>query len=145
MLQATNDEFHELANALLGASHLLLRHRLGRDPEPAAFLVLSLVGRGASLRPSDVAAAMRLDQSTISRHVQALEADGYLAKVKDPRDGRCCCLKVTAAGRAAIDAAMARRAEFFRQATKHWPRTDFRTLVALLDRLAADLKARADS
>ena len=145
MLQATNDEFHELANALLGASHLLLRHRLRGDPEPAAFLVLALAGRSATVRPSDVANAARLDQSTISRHIQALEADGYLAKVKDPQDGRCCRLEVTAAGRAALDGAKARRAAFFRRATAHWSRKDFRTLVALLARLAADLKARADS
>ena len=145
MLQATNDQFQELANALLGASHLLLRHPLRGDPEPAAFMVLSLVCQSTSARPSDVAAAMRLDLSTISRHVQALESDGYLTKVKDPQDGRSYRLKVTTAGRAILAEAAARRAEFFRQATAHWPRKDFGTLVALLTRLAADLKRSADS
>src|SRR5262245_15688444 len=137
MIQANNNQFHELANALLGASHLLLRSRLHGDPEPAAFAVLSLVGRSASARPSDLVAGMRLDWSTISRHVQALESAGYLAKMKDARDGRSCRLQVTPAGRTAIKDAGTRRAEFFRQATARWSRKDLGTLVALLTRLAA--------
>lgn len=145
MLQATNYQFHELASTLLGASHLLLRHPLRGDPEPAAFTVLHLVCQSAPARLSDVAAAMRLDLSTISRHVQALESHGYLAKIKDARDGRSYRLKVTSAGRKAVGEARARRAEFFRQATAHWPRKDFRTLVMLLSRLAEDLKQQADA
>src|SRR5215472_18901611 len=109
MLQATDDDFQQLANALLGAAHLLLRHPLHGDPEPAAFAVLATLCRGAAARPSDLAAAVRLDLSTISRHVQTLEADGYLVKARDPRDGRSCRLKATAAGRAATHRAAARR------------------------------------
>jgi DNA-binding MarR family transcriptional regulator len=143
MLQATNSDFRELSNALLAASHLLLRHPLQGDPEPAAFAVLATLCHGAASRPSDLACAVRLDLSTISRHVQALEADGYLVKVRDPRDGRACRLKATAAGRAAINKAAARRIEFFRRATAHWKPHDFRTLVDLLTRLTEDLRACA--
>src|SRR5690242_17229580 len=120
MLQANDSDFQQLASALLGASHLLLRHPLRGDPEPAAFAVLTTVCHGAASRPSELASAMRLDLSTISRHVQTLEADGLLVKVRDPRDGRSCRLKATAAGRAAINRAAARRAELFRRATSHW-------------------------
>jgi DNA-binding MarR family transcriptional regulator len=140
-----NEEFDRLRNALLGASHLLLRHPLCGEPEAAALLVLSVACARASSRPSDLAAAMRLDLSTISRHVRDLEAERYVAKVKDAHDGRSYRLEVTAAGRAALQEAGARRAELFRRATAHWPRKDFRTLVALLERLAADLKASAEA
>jgi DNA-binding MarR family transcriptional regulator len=140
MLQATNDDFQQLANALLEASHLLLRHPLHGDPEPAAFMVLAALCHGRAARPSDLAGAARLDLSTISRHVQALEADGYVVKVKDPRDGRSCRLRVTAAGRAAINKAAARRVALFRRATAHWPQRDLRTLVEMLTRLAEDLR-----
>jgi DNA-binding MarR family transcriptional regulator len=143
MLQATDSDFRQLANALLGASHLLLRHPLHGDPEPAAFAVLATLCRGAASRPSELAAAVRLDLSTISRHVRALVAGGYLVKDRDPRDGRSCRLKATAAGRAAINRAAARRAQLFRGATAHWAPQDLRTLVALLTRLAGDLKACA--
>jgi len=145
MSQATDDDFRRLANALLGASHLLLRHPQRGDPEPAAFAVLATLCHGAAPRPSELASAVRLDLSTVSRHAQALEADGYLVKVRDPRDGRSCRLKATAAGRAAVSRALARRAEFFRRATSRWPPQDLRTLVALLARLAEDLKACADA
>jgi DNA-binding MarR family transcriptional regulator len=141
MLQANDPRFQQLANTLLGASHLLLRHPLDGDPEPAAFAVLATLCHGAASRPSELASAVRLDLSTISRHVQALEADGYVVKVRDPHDGRSCRLKVTAAGRSAINRAAARRIELFRRATAQWTPHDLRTLVELLTRLTEDLKA----
>src|SRR5438128_157128 len=145
MLQANNPQFQELANALLGASHLLLRHPLRGDPEPAAFAVLALVGQDPRARPSDLVGRMRLDLSTISRHIRTLESAGYLSKVKDSQDGRSCRLQLTATGRAALRETAVRRAAFFRRATAHWPGKDFRLLVALLSRLARDLKACAAS
>src|SRR6516225_7087749 len=145
MLQPSDSAFLQLANALLGASHLLLRHPLHGDPEPAAFAVLATLCHGAASRPSELASAVRLDLSTISRHVQTLEADGYLVKVRDPRDGRSCRLKATAAGRAAINRAAARRVDLFRGATANWTPQDLSTLVRLLTRLAEDLKACADA
>jgi DNA-binding MarR family transcriptional regulator len=145
MVQATDGDFQRLADALLGATHLLLRHPLRGDPEPAAFAVLAALCHGTDARPSDLASAVRLDQSTISRHVQALEAGGFLVKVKDPEDGRSYRLKATAAGRAAIQKAAARRAELFRRAIARWRPQDLRKLVELLARLAEDLKACADA
>jgi DNA-binding MarR family transcriptional regulator len=146
MSQATDGTFQQLASALLGTSHLLLRHPLRGDPEPAAFAVLARVcSHDTAARPSDLAASVRLDLSTISRHVQALEAGGYLVKVKDPDDGRSCRLTATAAGRAAVNKMGSRRAELFRRATARWPPRDLRTLVALLHRLGEDLKSCADA
>jgi len=143
MLQANDSDFQQIANSLLGASHLLLRHPLHGDPEPAAFGVLAALCRGAAPRPSELAPAVRLDLSTISRHLKSLEADGYLMKVSDPEDGRSCRLKATAAGKAVISKSLARRAELFRRATAHWDPQDLRTLVELLNRLAGDLKSCA--
>jgi DNA-binding MarR family transcriptional regulator len=84
---------------------------------------------------------MRLDFSTISRHLQSLESAGFLIRIKDSEDGRSRRLKLTAAGRTALRSTAARRAEFFRRATGRWPAKDFRLLVGLLSRLARDLKA----
>jgi len=145
MLQANDGDFQQIANTLPAASHLLLRHPLYGDPEPAAFAVLAALCRGAASRPSELVSAMRLDLSTISRHVKSLEADGYLVKVIDPEDGRSCRLKTTAAGRAVINKSAARRAELFRRATAHWDPQDVRTLVELLTRLAGDLKSCVDT
>src|SRR5262249_12740419 len=122
-----------------------LRSPLYGDPEPAAFTVLSLVSRGDSARPSDLANAMRLDLSTVSRHVQSLLAQGFLAKLQNARDGRSYHLKMTPAGQTVIKEARTRRAEFFRHATTRWSRKDFETLVALLTRLSQDLKTSAES
>src|SRR5439155_9505392 len=125
MIQPTNNQFQELASALLGASHRLLRSPLAGDLEPAAFAVLALVNRSGAARPSDLAATMRLDVSTISRHIQKLETDGYVARGRDARGGRSYRLQVTPTGLSAIKDGGARRAAFFRQAIAHWPRKDF--------------------
>jgi len=140
MVQATNDLVNELADALLGAAHLLLRHPLPGEPAPAAFALLHNLRDQGPVRPADLAANVRLDPSTISRHVQFLETQGYLSKARDPKDGRSYRLKVTAAGRKAIDQARARRVEFIREVIATWPAQDFRMLVFLLRRLSADLK-----
>jgi DNA-binding MarR family transcriptional regulator len=84
---------------------------------------------------------VRLDLSTISRHVKSLEADGYVMKIRDPEDGRSCRLKVTAAGRAVISKSAARRAELFLGATAHWDPDDLRCRVELLTRLIGDLRS----
>src|SRR5262249_57150471 len=95
--------------------------------------------------PSGLAPAGRADRSTISRHLQAREADGYVVKVRDPQDGRSWRLKATAAGRAAINRAAARRVELFRRAAAKWTPQDLSTLVQLLTRLAGDLKVCAEA
>ncbi len=155
MVQATNNELNALAHALREAHHLSSRQLLHSNLEPAELGVLFLIqglrrsrragqGKNDVPRPSDVAAEMRLDLSTISRHVQALEGEGYLAKVKDPQDGRSHRLQLTPAGRKAIYEAMGRRADYYRRAVECWSTDDLHTLVRLLTRFSQDLKAHAD-
>jgi DNA-binding MarR family transcriptional regulator len=142
MVQATRNELNALAHALREAHHLSSRQLLHSNLEPAELGVLFLIHKNDVPRPSDVAAEMRLDLSTISRHVQALK--GYLAKVKDPQDGRSHRLRLTPAGRKAIYEAMARRADYYRRAVECWSTDDLHTLVTLLTRFSEDLKACAD-
>jgi hypothetical protein len=61
MLQAIDSGFRQLADALLGASHLLLRHPLRGDPELAAFLVTAALCHGAVTRTSELNDVIRTD------------------------------------------------------------------------------------
>lgn len=140
MAQPTRDDFSLLAHALREAHHLSTRQLLRGNWEPAELAVLFLVFKNEAPRPSDLAAEMRLDLSTISRHIRALEMNGYLTKVKDEHDGRSFRLRLTPGGRDAIAAAMGRRAEHYRRATARWPAKDFQKLVQLLTRFVEELK-----
>lgn len=75
-------------------------------------LALRLWPDGRCLTVNELAALLYLDKSTASRVAAALETKGYLARTRDPGDGRIVRLEVTPAGRglrARADGDMARR------------------------------------
>ena len=53
----------------------------------------------ADVRPSDLAAALMVAPSVVSRAVAALEADGLVERHPDPDDARACRIAVTDLGR----------------------------------------------
>lgn len=126
------------------AALFAILQRLRRAPvvgglDRAALLVLHRVDLASDGRLSDLAGDLGLDASTVSRHVGALAAAGYVDRSEDPGDRRACRLAVTPAGREVLARAMAARAGVVREALASWSTTDQDTLVALLDRLAVDL------
>lgn len=75
-------------------------------------LALRLWADDACLTVNELAALLHLDKSTASRVAAALETKGYLARTRDPGDGRIVRLEVTPEGRglrARVDDDMARR------------------------------------
>lgn len=93
-------------------------HQPDRTPcgEPVAVSeahALMELARDEALSPTGLAARLRLDRSTVTRLVQRLAARGWVARERDPRDGRAACLRLTAAGReVATQLATARAAKF---------------------------------
>lgn len=132
----------ELVGALYAVAHRA-KHLGGGDPADQAGLYLlgHLVTPDAPLRISDLAGRCGLDLSTVSRHVRTLAERGYVARGEDPGDRRAAVLALTPSGRAALDAAQARRAAAFAAHLTHWSGQDLDRLTALLHRLAADLDA----
>lgn len=63
------------------------------------YSLLSYVVRLGPARPGDIAAAMEMDASTLTRNLQPLTAAGWL-EVGPGADGRSRCVSVTPAGRA---------------------------------------------
>ena len=93
------------------------------------------------VRPSDVAAAVELDLSTVSRQLRQLERLGLVTRRPDGADGRACRISLTAQGRDSLAIVRASRAARFDEVFSGWPDAERLRLLALLDRLVADLTA----
>jgi DNA-binding MarR family transcriptional regulator len=107
------------------------------DPSQAAILY-SLSCRGA-VRVGDLAESMRLDASTVSRHVHQLQEHGLIRRDPDPADGRASIVDVTDEGRAALRATFDQRRAFVTEAMAGWAPDDRERLRDDLLRLTADL------
>lgn len=93
------------------------------------------------VRARDVAEAFDLDQSTVSRHISALEADGFVRRTSCDDDRRAQLLEITAAGRAKLAAGLAARAAAYESVVADWPDHDVTELARLLSKLAAGLES----
>ncbi len=87
----------------------------GQPVSVAEAHALMELAREAPLLQKDLASRLRLEKSTVSRLVGAMEGRGWVERARSPRDGRATELRLTdAGGRAAQNLAEARRAKFAR-------------------------------
>lgn len=107
------------------------------DPSQAAILH-TLSCRG-SMRLGDLAETMRLDASTVSRHVHQLGENGLVRRDPDPADGRASIVDVTDDGRAALALTFDQRRAFVTDAMSGWSDDDRERLRDDILRLTADL------
>lgn len=115
------------------------------DPvDQAAARVLAHVRRLSDPRPSELAADMKLDLSTVSRHVRALEASGHLTVRPDAHDRRAQRVVLTDTGSAAVEQVVRNRCAAVEHAVRHWDRADRTALATLLHRLGEELAASQD-
>jgi DNA-binding MarR family transcriptional regulator len=129
----------ELAGALYAVMVRVARLRVEGPVDKAGMAVLHEVRLLGTVRPSDLAARMRLDLSTISRHLHALEQQGMVQRTSDPTDARAQRISLTARGSELVTRLLAHRAAMIRDAVAHWPPDDRRSLQQILCRLAGDL------
>lgn len=103
-------------------------------------LLVQLMAAGPQ-RAADLAERACLDPSTVSRHLQALEASGYVERVADPDDGRATLLHVSTAGQKYIGQVRRQRQALLSRAVADWSEKDLTTLTRLTRRLARDLES----
>jgi DNA-binding MarR family transcriptional regulator len=130
---------NELAGALYAVVLRLARLPVDYPVDKASLAVLHETRRLGTVRPSDLAAQMHLDLSTISRHLRSLEQQGMVQRTADPDDARAQRISPTPRGCDVLNRLLARRSAAIRDAIAHWPEGDRRTLRRLLRRLADDL------
>jgi DNA-binding MarR family transcriptional regulator len=101
--------------------------------------LLARVKDAEAIRPSDLAAAVGLDLSTISRRLTRLDGHGYLLRETDPDDARASRVRLSAEGKNVLTDVLANRATVLHDALAGWDEPARAELAALLRRLADDL------
>ncbi len=126
------------------SAQMLLARRVHPEMDAAGYALISQIdlgtaGGGAGVRASDVAQALGLDKSTVSRGLSQLETLGLIERIGDPDDGRARLLRMTTAGADRYDAMRAQRQAEFRAILDRWDSADLTDLARLLSRLNTDL------
>ena len=109
----------------------------GVDPAQAAILY-RLKCHGPA-RLGDLAEAMRLDASTVSRHVQQLGEQGFIDRDPDPEDGRARIIAISDAGRSALKRTFDQRRAVISDAMTDWSDADRERLRHDIIRLTSAL------
>lgn len=94
----------------------------------------------APMRLSDLAMALELDLSTVSRQVRQLVDTGLLDRHADPDDGRASLITLSPRGRAVLEAVRTARRDVLRRTLCEWAPGERTALAAALNRLAADMQ-----
>ena len=92
------EELVALAEGLRDVMIIARRKAAGSAHDKSVVMLLSHLMTLGPLRASDLSERACLDLSTVSRHLSALEADGYVTRTPDPDDGRAQLLSVTPSG-----------------------------------------------
>lgn len=106
--------------------------------DPMAYPLLFSLSSGP-LRVSELADAVHMDVSTVSRQVSTLVDLGFVDRRPDPDDGRAQVLAVTDEGTALLATIRAARDEWVAGLVSDWADDDVRHLTDLLGRLAGEL------
>jgi DNA-binding MarR family transcriptional regulator len=133
----------ETAFRLLGKRIYLpsVRQLRDRGLDRASIPLLVALEEQDDLRPSDVAAAVELDLSTVSRQLRQLEALELITSRPDSEDGRARRISLTDDGRESLALVRANRASMLDEVFRDWPEAERESLLQLLDRLLLGLNA----
>lgn len=130
----------DVVRALKGL-HEEATREVGLRLEMPAMGVLALVERGGPQRVSAIADELRLDLSTVSRQVAALERAGLLGRSRDPLDSRASLVDLTPEGHRTIAAVRTARVAAMARRLPDWDERELADLGAMLSRLTRDLRA----
>ena len=133
---ATAEEAVMVTLARLGRR---MRQRMpGEELDFGTILLMKALLRGP-LRLTDLAAAVELDASTVSRQVRQLEDRGLVERTGDPDDGRASRVAVSDLGRTLLEEGAARSRATVSGLLASWDDAEREQLRVLLARLYADL------
>ena len=103
--------------------------------DPACYPLLMVLARDDSVRMSELAAALDLEKSTVTRQVDAVVRLGLAERGLDPDDARARTVRMTDEGRQRFDAVVQSAVDDWRLRLSQWKPDDIRTLSHLLRRL----------
>ncbi|MFN8169489.1 MAG: MarR family winged helix-turn-helix transcriptional regulator [Candidatus Nanopelagicales bacterium] len=107
--------------------------------------VAELTSTSSAVAVKDVAAALDLEHSTVSRLLGEVEEDGLVSRGVDPADRRRTTVALTPLGHAVVADSTAMTRFLTRILLADWPRRDVEDLTRLLSRLADTVQARVEA
>ncbi|MFR0354926.1 MarR family winged helix-turn-helix transcriptional regulator [Streptomyces sediminimaris] len=140
------DEVTEIERALARITYLSTRARqherlmalAGVPLDRAAVALLRQVADADPLRPGELANRLGVEASHVTRTVQQLEKCGYVTRVPDPDDRRAQRIRLTEAGRQAVERVREAGVRGMRQALSGWKPEELRQLATLFHRMVDD-------
>jgi DNA-binding MarR family transcriptional regulator len=121
-----------------------IMHRLKQNPPGAgsadrsAHVLLFTLSHAGPMRLSDLAAAVHVDASTVSRQAAQLVTEQLLVRQPDPEDGRASVVALSDAGIRFVEEMIQRRRAFIDSTVADWSAEDLRTFTSLLHRFVDD-------
>lgn len=135
-LSAALASFAVWANSTANRQRLMVDADFPLRDDLSAFLLLNqLIYRGAA-RPTDLADAVEVTTSHISKVVARLENAGLVRRAPDPRDNRAVVVGLTDAGRDCGQRVLAVIEEYYAKLFSDWPEKDRLALTRLVVKLA---------
>jgi DNA-binding MarR family transcriptional regulator len=95
-------------------------------------VTLSAIGASPDRALKEISEELGLHPSSVTRQIQALEADGAVKLTADPEDGRSCRVRLTAAGRAELERLQRLGIERYSLFLAGWDASDVREFTRLL-------------
>jgi DNA-binding MarR family transcriptional regulator len=128
-------ELHEELIRFSKSLHMLRQHSPSGPATTASIPLLALLVRQGPARSRDLAQAVCLDPSTVSRQVEQLVRAGHVVRTADPHDGRATLLQATPAGVEELAAHRGRMEQLLDYLVEGWSADDVTGLVEALRRL----------
>jgi DNA-binding MarR family transcriptional regulator len=130
-----------LMNRIMGRYNAEIRAEMAAlgltTPKMRALAVLSVID-GIPIRQLAVYAVT--EQSTLSRALDQLAAEGLIRRAPDPADSRATRVQITDAGRAAFDALWPHMAAAYARMFRGIPEDERRAFVATLQKIHANIR-----
>ena len=133
-MKPTSDDLRALAAPLIAVSAGLQRTLRG-SADSTALAILASAAQRTNTRPSEVANALGVHQSSITRQVRGLETAGHVTLVEDPADRRSCFIRITDSGRHELDRLNQIGLERFGAFVDGWDADEVRELGRMLRKL----------
>ncbi|MFL6121053.1 MarR family winged helix-turn-helix transcriptional regulator [Actinophytocola sp.] len=139
---------------MLGREHLLAcvsreltlisRHQLAKATggvlERSAYLVLNRIDATGPMTARELADALRLEISTVTRQVAAMLREDVVERIPDPAGGQARRLRITATGAARLAADRERYRTGLARVVSDWPDARCAELYRLLRALNEDIE-----
>jgi DNA-binding MarR family transcriptional regulator len=138
-MRSRKDDIHFMVAALMATVSSTVR--ASKKGNAATLLLLQALATVERARPSDLAAALDVHQSTISRQMQSLEDEGLITLTADSEDRRSCFAALTARGRRQLAELHEFGLSRFALFVADWTQEEIHTLGTLLAKLESS-KAR---